>query len=121
MVDFTINKEKHIQYIIENFNFEKVHKVMELLNWTWLMSNDVPTIDELKKSATRLLNDICKEDFDTSSTGGFKVTKYDDHLELEFIISNYDSSVLNYGSEYERKKKLKTRKKKINTININKY
>ena len=36
MVDFTINKKEHIQYIIENFNFEKVYKVMESLHWTWL-------------------------------------------------------------------------------------
>ena len=118
MIDFTINKEEHIQYIIENFNFEKVHTVMELLHWTWVMSNNVPTIDELKKIAARLLNDVSKNDYDSCSTGGFKATRYEDHLKLEFIISNYDSSSLNIGPIYERKKKLKTRKKKINTINI---
>ena len=117
MTDFTINKKKHIQEIIENFNFTKVHKVMTLLSCEWFGHDGVPTIEDLKNSATKMLYDLCESNFDTSSTGGFKVTKHDDYLELEFIIDGYESSILNYGPEYERRKKLKTRKKKINKIN----
>ena len=118
MVDFTINKKEHIQYIIENFNFEKVYKVMESLHWTWLGSNRSPTIEELKMTAGMLLYNVCDDNCESSSTGGLKATRHDDYLELEFIISYYDSSMLNRGPIYEKNKKLKTRKKKINTINI---
>jgi hypothetical protein len=117
MTYFTINKKEHIQYIIDSFNFEKVRKTMELLHWTWLGSDKSPTIDELKMTARMLLYNVCDDNCDSSSTGGFKATRYDDHLELEFIISEYDSSMLNSGPIYEIRKKLKTRKKKIDTIN----
>jgi hypothetical protein len=122
MIDFTINKEEHIKTIIENFNFEKVHKVMTMLNWEWF-NNDgmgVPTIDQLKDTAISLLNDVFEfetRDYEYCSSGGFKATRYDDYLELSFYISEYESSILNGGPEYERRKILKTRKKKINIIN----
>jgi len=76
-----------------------------------------PTIDDLKKTAIMLLNDVCDDYIKSCSTGGFRAIKHDDHLELLFIISDWNSSVLNYGPEYEKRKILKTRKKKINIIN----
>ena len=117
MIDFTISKNEHIQFIIDNFNFDKVHKVMEFLTWSWLGDIEAPTIEELKMCAIRLLNDVCDDDVETCSTGGFKATRYNDYLELTFMVSDYDSSILNYGDEYERRKKLKTRRNKINIIN----
>jgi len=115
--DFTISKEKHINYILDNFNFTEVNRVMTILDWHWWSAvNKVPSVDELKKEAKRMLSDVYDNEYISSSTGGFKVTKFEDHLELLFIISDYSSSNLNLTEEYLKLKEKKVRKKKLETI-----
>lgn len=116
MSDFTLNKNEHIKYIIDNFDFKKVHNVMKFLNWHWFFTKGVPSEKDLKNEAIRLLNDIYFSDAISLSTGGLKVTKYEDSLELEFILSDYSSEILNYGVKYEKAKLAKNRNKKLNTI-----
>ena len=122
MKHFTLHKDEHIKYIIDNFDFQQVHKVMNFLNWTWALTPGTPTISELKIEATKLLNDVYNSK-GWIATGGFKATKYHDFLELEFIITDWSSEIINSGEQYEKmkitkekKKKLKIRKKKILTI-----
>ena len=115
--DFTIGKEKHIKYILDNFNFTEVNRVMTILDWHWWSAvNKVPSVDELKKEAKRMLNDIYDNEYTSSSTGGFKVAKFEDHLELQFIISDKSSSLLNLTDDYLKLKEKKVRKKKLETI-----
>ena len=45
---------KMIDDIIENFDFKRVHSVMEHLNWKWI-DKGVPSIDDLKDTARHLL------------------------------------------------------------------
>lgn len=116
MSDFTFPKEKQINYIIQGFDFEKVHNVMKFLNWTWWHIGQPPSVDDLKKEATKLLEELYDSEYTYIKTGGFKVTKYEDHISLEFIITDYSSEMLNCGLKYEKLKKLKIRKRKINTI-----
>lgn len=116
MLELTINKEKHIEEILNNFDFEKVHNIMVALDWKWF-GVGVPSVEDLKKQALELLNEICNYDITSSSTGGLKAIKCDDYLELEFIITSFDSIGLNFSLEYERKKQSKIRKNKINKIN----
>lgn len=119
--DFTIGKDKHIKHILDNFNFVEVNRIMTLLDWHWWNAvNKVPSVDELKKEAHRMLNDLYDSDYISSSTGGFKVSKFEDHLELQFIISVYSSSFLNLSDDYLKLKEQKIRKKKLKTIqNLN--
>lgn len=83
-------KEK-IQSIMDNFAFDKVRKVMELLNWRWAFSEGVPTMDELRKEARRLLVESAKERLPIA-TGGFRAVWEDDpngldpYIGLEFIV-----------------------------------
>jgi len=83
--------EQIIKKIIEDFNFEKVHKAMVATNWIW--SNGVPTISELVVRATKLLKEASKMSPESSvGTGGFIATKcYNDELGegliLEFILT----------------------------------
>jgi len=116
--DLTIRKEKHIEYILDHFDFVRVNEVMTKLNWFWFDSNNkAPSISQLKKTASKLLYDLCDDVFDECSTGGFKVIKYEDHLELLFIIGDCGSSYVNYNTpEYEKLKEQKNRKKKLNII-----
>jgi len=115
--DFTISKEKHIKHILDNFNFEEVNRVMTILDWHWWNAvNKVPSVDELKKEAKRMLSDVYDNEYTSSSTGGFKVTKFEDHLELQFIISDKSSGLLNLTEDYLKLKEQKIRKKKLETI-----
>lgn len=122
MEEFIIKKEEHIQYIIENFDFQRIYNVMDALKWTWFDSDDTPTIDRMKQTAIHLLNEVYSREVDYSiGTGGFRATKYDDCLKLEFVIRDIDSNILNHGEKYEKLKKQKERNKKVETINnINK-
>ena len=47
-----------INDVMERFDFDKVHKVMTFLNWTWATTTGgtVPSIDELKACAYQLLH-----------------------------------------------------------------
>jgi len=87
--------------IFANFDFAKVHKVMTALNWKWMLhrGNVVPTIDEIKEAAIRLVNIAIKEKeekgADTKSvrisTGGFCASVYNsDNVTLEFVVESYD-------------------------------
>lgn len=114
--DFTIGKKKHIKYILDNFDFVKVNDIMKKLDWCWFGTDGVPTIDILKRQASDMLNDIYDSDYTTSSTGGFEATKFEDHLELKFIISDWSSYSVNYIPEYNKLKEIKTRKRKLNII-----
>lgn len=119
MSDFTLNKEEHINCIINKFNFKKVHKVMKFMNWTWYNTgSEPPTVAHLKDEARRLLNELYDSDDSllSMSTGGLKVSKYEDHLELEFVIAEYGSESLNYGSRYEKMKLAKNRNRKLSKI-----
>ena len=64
-----------IDYILETFNFERVHVAMTALDWLWTNPKEVPTIARLKQCAKHLLNTAYKEQI-TIYTGGLQA-KYD--------------------------------------------
>lgn len=87
-----------IKSILNHFDFNTVKKIMDVLNWKWVLSkNGVPDIDEIRKLATRLLIDACVEK-QNISTGGFKAV-YDDngdgdpYVGLEFIVEECEGFV----------------------------
>ena len=102
---------------------------MKFLDWTWAGSSKVPTISELKREATRLLNEVYDDNSDWISTGGFKASKCNDFLELEFVVTDQSSEIINRGDHYEKmkvirkkKEKLRIRKKKLKKIKkLNEY
>lgn len=57
--------------IIKHFDFEKVHKTMVTLNWTWQDSPEPPTIGELVLTAQELLTDLVEKNHTAIGTGGF--------------------------------------------------
>ena len=87
-----------IKSILNHFDFNKVKKIMDVLNWKWVLSkNGVPDINEIRKLATRLLIDACVEK-QNISTGGFRAV-YDDngdgdpYVGLEFIVEECEGFV----------------------------
>ena len=84
-----------IKSILNHFDFNRVKKVMDVLNWKWSLScskDGVPDIDEIRGLANRLLIDACVEKTNIS-TGGFRAV-YDDngdgdpYVGLEFIVED---------------------------------
>ena len=62
-----------IDYILETFNFERVHVAMLALDWKWRDPLAVPTIARLKQRAKFLLETAYKEQI-TICTGGLQAT-----------------------------------------------
>lgn len=114
----TYSDDRHIGYILDNFDFENVEKVMLNINWIWpLVSNKPPNIKQLKITARELLENCLNQETGYScSTGGFTAFKFDDSLQLTFSVDDVDSYVLNINDKYERDKKNKERKIKIDSI-----
>lgn len=88
-----ISKQDLIDEILDQFNFERVHKVMEALNWWWYgEENGVPNIAALRKKARELLKDCADSPRKNyyCSIGGFAAEKQEgDTLILEFIIADW--------------------------------
>jgi len=104
--------DKMIDEIMDEFNFATVHKTMVALDWKWASSkNYIPSMDELRAEAERLLRDVTDvrlnmwqdEDWKSPiicSTGGFSATAWCNEdktkirrLELEFIVSSWKSRI----------------------------
>ena len=93
--------EEKITYILNTFDFYKVHNVMKLLNWKYAFSNTetgIPSVYELIDVAKSLLEQAANASADyICSTGGFTVEKYvykegDWDLSLKFCIENVSVS-----------------------------
>jgi len=123
MEEFTLDIDEHIKFIIDNFDFVKVEKIMTYLNWSWLTNDGykIPSVDQLKNEALSLLFNAYNSNVTTMSTGGFKVTKNEDYLDLEFVLEDASSEILNFDDKYERIKKLKIRKNKLQKIDNGEY
>lgn len=96
--------EKKLIECLNEFEFDKVHKVMKFLNWKWASKDTpchIPSQYELRESASKLLfecleySETNKEDW-TVSTGGFEANSYFEDgniidFSLKFIISEYNT------------------------------
>lgn len=96
--------QKHITYILNTFNFERVHIAMTALDWTWVDGGNhvIPSITKLKQTAKRLLEAAATEKITTGS-GGFQAkycppekdpvsgTEEEEMLVLSFVLTETDS------------------------------
>ena len=90
-----IESEKNLMLRLVYYDFERVHKVMETLNWTWASSGGVPSVDELKEQAVDLLIECFQQTEKNKkdclmATGGFEACSYYEDgkidFELRFVI-----------------------------------
>ena len=95
----TQKQQDALDNIMDNFDFDQVHKVMVFLNWKWANSNGslgVPEKYELRGESRRLLK-MAIEEKTTVSTGGF-IAEYTENEEggwmyLNFVVSDWDEEV----------------------------
>lgn len=77
--------QEQIDEIMDNFDFEKVHKMMMAVNWKWANKESlysVPTVSELRTCARRLLYRTTDEGIYACGTGGFNVIADKDCISL---------------------------------------
>ena len=101
--------EYMINDIMEEFDFDKVERAMDALNWRW--RGQIPSIEDLREEAERLLRgaaasrlgaykDSHHEVASVYATGGFEAKAWCDEsktkiigLQLDFIVTSWDSSI----------------------------
>ena len=76
-----IIKRKIKDEIFETIDFEKIHNHMVNVEWGWVSSGGVPTIQEIKKTLEKLIYEAIDKKA-TISTGGFTV-RYNEFQEDE--------------------------------------
>jgi hypothetical protein len=99
----TNHKKAAVEYCLNTFNFERVHKVMEQVGWEWFTRDGlkVPTIVQLILAAQQRLNDAWDRR-ETIESGGIRAVyvpaDMDDDgvpqppdLELMFILTQTQS------------------------------
>lgn len=93
-----MNEEKKnelIDEVMDDFDFHKVQKCMEALEWTYHDSEEIPPpIPDLRKTARRLLRSVLNEKIVCCATGGFVATYYDNILSLRFEVESFDLDTL---------------------------
>lgn len=92
----TSRQERLIQQTLRYFDWEKVEKVMDLLDWKWVLPNmtglNRPTRFQMQQACYRhLCNSI---QFGSSGSGGFKA-HYDtddsgETFSLEFVVTGWE-------------------------------
>ena len=97
-------REAMICEVMEDFDFERVHGVMESLDWKWSIEHDeyvVPSVYRLMKKAESMLDDVSRYDDGMRhelSTGGLRAVLDDSgDLELRFEIELSTS----YSEDYD--------------------
>ena len=72
--------------VLDSFDFDRVHDVMESLSWTWANLDRVPTRAELVTEARRLLEELDGRP-GVHGSGGLRASyKEDGTLSLKFIL-----------------------------------
>jgi hypothetical protein len=99
---------KHYDLImdcLDEFDFERVHNVMEFLNWTWADIKGVPSITDLRKHCRKYLHNVVVGAFMRQDTGGeyiegcggfrFEAKIYPDDflwLRMSFDVADWDNA-----------------------------
>lgn len=97
-----MNYDKQIKRIMEEFDFDKVRKVMCALSWTWRDEENPPVEAQLRKSAKSLLQSVADlhEYGYSTGTGGFEARMdFNGDLHLRFVVEEWDGSDYTNGAE----------------------
>jgi len=79
-----------IEEITDEFDFEKVHRTMKALEWTWHDTDGVPTIGDLRRAARGLLQELLKGNNHYIGMGGLFAYRIADTVGLRFEVTSYE-------------------------------
>ena len=89
-----------VENILDEFDFNRVQKTMEALDWQWWDVDGVPSISDLRRRARSLLEDVylkSDEHLVTTSTGGFEASRVmmvgdlNKYLSMKFVVADCDN------------------------------
>lgn len=106
--------EVKLQKTLDSFDFAEMHKVMAFLDWVWVIhgrrNTAVPSVEDLRSEARRLLIEAFKEE-DCLSTGGFHAEYDGENFFLFFVVTESDSFL---DDDYEEKvEEIELKSKKV--------
>ena len=81
-----LSYEKQIKKIMDEFDFIRVHALMNATGWTWGGDKAAPSIERMKRCALELLEGCKRKRGWTSAIGGFKASCDGAYLSLSFYI-----------------------------------
>ena len=101
--EITLTPEQTIEKLLDNFNFDKVQKVMIALDIKYFDSKETPTLEQLRETASNSLKLACVKQIKTGkkkvrcAVGGFnsEVRKYKDGeilFSLDFRVADFNWS-----------------------------
>lgn len=80
-----------IDEILDEFDFEKVHRVMVALDWRYNGHEQVPSIGDLRRTARSLLKQVVEsKGLHSVGTGGLTAYMHHGLLGLRFEVSSYE-------------------------------
>ncbi len=78
--------ERQVVEVLDSFDFDRAHKIMEYLDWTWASLGRIPTLRELAAEAGRLLRELAGKP-GVRGSGGLRASlKEDGTLSLKFVV-----------------------------------
>ena len=90
---------------LDEFDFERVHKVMKYLNWTWADIGSVPEVSDMRKHCRKYLQNVVVGTLERKDTGGeyieacggfrYEAKLYEDGflwLRMSFEIDDWDNA-----------------------------
>ncbi len=86
MADVQKRFECQVEEVLASFDFDRVHRVMESLGWTWANLDRTPSRRELVDEAGRLLRELDGKP-GVLGSGGLRASYKDDGtLSLKFVL-----------------------------------
>lgn len=80
--------QEQIDEIMDNFDFDRVHRAMVALEWVWTGCNGrTPDKGTLRCEARRLLRQAAKSEY--AATGGLCAENIDGYLRLSFEVDDW--------------------------------
>jgi hypothetical protein len=82
-----------IEEIMDEFDFEIVHRTMKALDWKWAGFDGTPTIGDLRRMARELLNDLIKNKYEVTGSGGLFAYRMGATVGLRFELTSYEVDI----------------------------
>jgi hypothetical protein len=106
----SVSKEtlhRHMDEVLDHFDFEKVHKVMTMLNWVWTTGGngyEIPSTARMRQAVRELMKRAVemskKTEIGCVGSGGFQVSyekprkkEKEPLFVVKFVLTEYDSEL----------------------------
>ena len=117
--------DKMVTAVMEDFDFDRVHRVMVNLDWKWNIGNGemtVPNSYRLTRYAERLLREVAQhygdKEFYSCGSGGFMARLDGETLTLQFILTEMTSFASDFTDINEPDPKADIKAKRIEDCNL---